>query len=264
MVRRRRWAVVTAGVWTALSWGCQPMVSRGPLPFVPVVERPAGTDQPGVLYTVYTLQSAHAEHGVVEDLWKYVDERAPQGASVELRRQNNLRVGLLKDQFRSAAEATLERIHTGRLSPLPTFCPVGKVQFFACGAPHQDVALFLWTREDEVWGRSFPQLSLALEVGATPLSENLAELVVTPALLTEPLQRQRFGALETVVRAPLGASLVVGAVDPRGVGTQEGGEALGRLFQASVNSPDDREQLLIITVDAVRLAAPSPARASKR
>jgi hypothetical protein len=229
----------------------------GPLPFLPTVERPAETGLPGVLYTVYTLQLAHSEHGVVEDLWKYVDEHAPQGASVELRRQNNLRIGLLKDQFRAAAETTVARVRTGRLSPIPTFCPVGRVQFFACGATHQDVALFLWSAENEVWGRSFPQLSLAMEVAATPERENLTELVVTPTLVAEPSERRRFEALQTVVRAPVGASLVVGAVDP-------GGEALGRLFQASVNSPDDREQLLILTVDAVRLAAPSPPGASPR
>jgi hypothetical protein len=221
------------------------------------MQRPVESGQPGVLYTVYTLQLAHQEHGVVEDLWKYVDEHAPQGASAELRRRNNLRVGLLKDQFRPAAEATLERIHTGRLSPIPTFCPVGRVQFFACGATHQDVALFLWSAEDEVWGKSFTGLSLAMEVAATPVRENLAELVVTPALVAEPGERRRFPALQTVVRAPVGASLVVGAVDP-------GGEALGRLFQASVNSPDDREQLLILTVDGVHPAAPSPPGASPR
>jgi hypothetical protein len=261
MARRRRWTLVTVGLWATLAWGCQPTSTPlGHLPLLPTVERPAETGQPGVLYTVYTLQLAHTEHGVVEDLWKYVDEHAPQGASVELRRWNNLRIGLIKDQFRAAAEATVARVHTGRLSPIPTFCPVGRVQFFACGAAHQDVALFLWSVENEVWeawGRSFVQLSLAMEVAATPVRENLAELVVTPTLVAEPGERHRFQPLQTVVRAPVGASLVVGPVDP-------GGEALGRLFQASVNGPDDREQLLIITVDAVRLAATSPPGASQR
>jgi len=249
----QRCGVVTAFLLAALTWGCQPTEVL-PVPFLPTVERAAATTEPSVLYTVYVLQLAHAEHGVVEDLWTYVDERAPQGASAELRRQNNLRVGLLKDQFRAAAEATIGRIRSRRVSPIPTLCPVGRVQFFACGAVRRDVTLFLWTAADEVWGRSFAQLSLAMEVAATPVRENLAELVVTPALVTDPMERQSFGALETVVRAPVGASLVVGAVDPRG-------EALGRLFQASVNSPDDQEQLLIITVDAVRPEGTRPPKA---
>ena len=251
----RRWGLVAVWVWAALLWGCWPTQTRmAPTPFLPTVERAAEAGQPGVLYTLYVLQLAHPEHSVVEELWKYVDERAPQGASAELRRQNNLRVGLLKDQFRPAAEGVLERIHSRRLSPIPTLCPVGMVQFFACGQARQDVTLFLWNASDEVWGRSFAHVSLAMEVEATPVRENLAELVVTPALVTEPMERQPLRALETVVRAPVGASVVVGAVDPRG-------DALGRLFQASVNSPDDREQLLILTVDAVRPEGTRPTRA---
>jgi hypothetical protein len=209
------------------------------------VERGEEVGQAGVLYTVYVLQLAHPEHSLVEELWTYVDERAPQGASAELRRQNNLRLGLLKQQFRPAAEGVLERLRSRQVSPIPTLCPVGVVQFFACGRARQDVTLFLWTAPDEVWARSFAQVSLTMEVEATPVRQNLAELVVTPALGLEPMHREPLEMLQTVVRAPVGASLVVGAVDPRG-------EALGKLFQATVNSPDDREQVLIITVDAVR------------
>ena len=228
-----------------LLWGCQrPQPRAEGLPFQPTADRVREGRQPGIFYTVYLLQLAHEEHGLVEELWQYVDEDAPQGASRQLRRRNNLRVGLLQDRFRTQAEAVLERMRTEQISPVPTFGPAGKLQFFACGGSRKSVSVFLWTAEDEVLARSFSHLSLAVEVEAAPAHEKLVELVVTPALLLETTRRQPIRALRTVVRCPAGGSLVVGAVDPRG-------EGLGKFFQTSENIPDDREQLLVITVDAV-------------
>jgi len=216
-----------------------------PLPFVATTERAQEEGPPGVLYTVHVLQLAHEEHGLVEELWQYVNEDAPRGASPELRRRNNLRIGLLDDRFRASAADVLERMHTRQLAPIPTFCPAGKVQFFTCGRRRKQVSLFLWTAEDQVLGRSFPQLSLAVDIAVVPVHKGLAELIVTPAIVVEPKDRQRIQVLKTVTRCPVGSSLVVGGVDPQQPG-------LGKFFQSTVNNTDDREQLLIITLDAVR------------
>lgn len=216
-----------------------------PLPFLPTAERLRESPYPGVFYTLHILLVAHQEHGLVEELWQYLDEDAPQGASRELRRKNNLRVGLLTERFRPAAQAVMERLYTRRLSPIPTFCPAGKVQLFPCGRTREGVDLFLWASEDELLGRSFPRLSLEMEVAAVPAGEQVAELTITPTLVLGPGKRQGLAPLRTVLRCPVGGSVVIGAVDPRG-------RMLGQFFQNTVNSPDDREQLLIITVDAVR------------
>ena len=229
-----------------LAGGCGRLAPRTqPIPFLPTAERLRETTQPGVFYTLHVLLVAPEEHGLVEELWQYVDEDAPQGASRRLRRKNNLRVGLLKERFRAAAGAVVDRLYTRRLSPVPTFGPAGKVQSFPCGGLREGVSLFLWTSEEELLGRTFPKLSLAMEVAAVPVSERVAELIVTPTLVLGPGNRQRLAPLRTVIRSPVGSSVIIGAVDPR--------EAmLGQFFQATANSPDDREQLLIITVDAVR------------
>ena len=210
------------------------------LPFSPTTERAQEEGPPGVLYTVHALRLAHEEHGLVEELWQYVNEDTHQGASPELRRRNNL-----DDRFRASAADVLERMHTRQLVPIPTFCPAGKVQFFTCGRRRKPVSLFLWTAEDQVLGRSFAQLSLAVDVAVIPVHEGLAELIVTPALVLESSNRQRVEVLKTVTRCPVGSSLVVGAVDPEQPG-------LGKFFQNTANNTDDREQLLIITLDAVR------------
>ncbi len=242
--KRLFWAACSA----LLLWGCQrPGPQTEGLPFQPTVDRVREGKQPGIFYTAYLLQLAHEEHGLVEELWQYLDEDAPQGASRQLRRENNLRIGLLQDRLRAEAEAVLQRMRTEQISAIPIFGPAGKVQFFTCGGPRKSVSLFLWTAEDEVLARSFAQLSLAVEVEAAPVHEKLVELVVTPALLLGLTGRQPIRALRTVVRCPVGGSLVVGAVDPRG-------EGLGKFFQTTANRPDDRELLLIITLDAVRPA----------
>ena len=242
-----RKAVLCMTVSVLLLGSCRRSAPRQErLPFSPTTERAQEEGPSGVLYTVHALQLAHEQHGLVEELWQYVNEDAPRGPSRELRRSNNLRIGLLDDRFRASAADVLERMHTRRLAPIPTFCPAGKVQFFTCGRRRKPVSLFLWTAEDQVLGRSFPQLSLAVDVAVIPVHKGLAELIVTPSLVLEAKKRQRVEVLKTVTRCPIGSSLVVGAVDPEQPG-------LGKFFQNTANNTDDREELLIITLDAVRV-----------
>lgn len=245
----RALAVALAGVFLM---GCRRPPARGQLlPFLPTVERiREQVRQPGVFYTVYVLHLAPMEHGLVDELWQYLDEEVPEGASAELRRQNNLRVGLLKERRRAAAEGVLKRIHSHRLQDFPTFSPAGRTYYYDCGRPRQTAAVFYWTDEDSVTADGYVGVSLWLGVEAAPVSKGVATFIITPALGFGERDRQPIHPLATVVRCPVGCSVVVGAVDPQ-PGSGRAFLDLGNFFQATVEAAEAREQVLILTVDAV-------------
>ena len=238
----------------ALLVGCRrPSPRRELLPFSPTAERVREeTRQPGVFYTTYVLQLAPEEHGLVAELWQHVHEGAPEGVSLELRRQNNLRVGLLKEQSGAAAKAVLERMRTRRIQAVPTFSPPGKVYYYDCGRLPQPATVFYWPRGDAVTGRSYPTVALFLAVGAAPAGKGAAAFTIAPALSFEAGSPQPIRSLGTVVHCPLGCSVVVGAVDPQRE-ERRGFSKLGDFFQAKADVAEEREQVLILTADAVVL-----------
>jgi len=227
--------------------GCsQPRVQ---LPYSPLLaptqRRGNEMMQPGVFYTVYLLRVGQEEHGLIEELWQYLDEDSPEGPSPDLLHKNNLCVGVLQPRFLDAARGVLESMQTLAMSATPTFCAAGRVQFFASGLPRSNVTVFVWTAEDRVSGTTYDSAIHRLKVTAVPRGDQVAELVLTPTLETSST-REELRALATRVRCPVGGSVLVSAVD-----SQRSGRDLGSFFQHRQPLTQNSEVIIMLTVDRV-------------